>query len=293
MRMRTKQFNVIVVVAAALSVALAACGATTTSSPGLGFKLITPGVLTVATDVTYPPWVTIVPGVNGAPDAVGGVDGVLLNAFAAEHGLKLQLLETDFASMLLDAQQGKADIATGFSWNAARAKQLYYTAPFGSEPLVVYTSSSFKYAGPDSLKGKRIATGNGYYEAAVLEAWQPGTVLFPNNVSGNQALLNGQVDAWFSDASSLGNEPFRSHLGQVTAHSLKTGDFGFTALQIESLIYNGVRCGNGALAKAIDATQTRLHTTGQWATAISSLLSGNELIDVGDTPPASAPECAS
>jgi ABC-type amino acid transport substrate-binding protein len=229
---------------------------------------------------------TIVPGVNGQPDQAGGVDGALLNAFAAEHGLKLTLLETDFPTMLLDTQQGKADIATAISYNPTRAKQMYYTAPFGSEPTVVYTLSSFNYTGPDSLKGKRLGTGNGYFEQAVLEAWQPGTVLFPNGVAGNTALLNGQIDAWFSDASALSVEPFKSHAAQVTAHALKTGDFGFTDQQILGLEYNGVQCGNGALAQALDATLGNLHTSGQWQTVISGLLSGNELKDTGTTPPA-------
>jgi polar amino acid transport system substrate-binding protein len=277
---------------AAAPAASAAAPAASAAAPASGsaaqvtFNLVTPGIFTVATDVTYPPWMTIVPGVNGAADSAGGVDGALLNAFAAEYGLKLQLLETDFPSMLLDAQQGKADIASAISYNPKRAQQLYFTAPFGSEPVVVYTLSSFDYTSPDSLKGKRLGTGNGYFEQPVLEAWQPGTVLFPNGVAGNTALLNGQIDAWFSDASALNVDPFKSQSGKVTAHSLKTGDFGFTEEQILGLEYNGVKCGNGALAQALDKTLKRLHDSGQWATIISGILSGKELTDAGIAPPA-------
>jgi ABC-type amino acid transport substrate-binding protein len=252
------------------------------SAAATSFKLLKQGVLTVATDVSYPPWFIIVPGAFGAPDTATGVDGELVNAFAAEHALKVELLETDFASMLLAVQQGKADLATGLSYKEDRSKQMYFTSAVGSSPVVAYTLKSLDYKGPDSLKGKRIGTGNGYFEADVLEKWQPGNVqLFPNNVTGNQALLNGQIDAWFSDVTSLDNDPFKSNLDKIVANKLKTGDFGFTEEQIYSPVYNSVACGNGALAMALDATLQRLHDSGQWSNILAKYLSGPSLVDLG------------
>lgn len=272
---------------AALGLAVTSCGGTggtASSSNSLPFKLVHPGQLTVATSPTYPPWFIIVPGINGGQDTAGGVDGALINAFAKQYGLKVVLDETTFASSILDAQQSKADIVVAISYNPNRAKQLYYTAAFGSEPTVVYTQSSFNYTGPDSLAGKKVATGNGYFEQAVLQQWGKGqVVLFPSNVTGQTALVNGQVDAWFSDASSQRNEPFKSH--SITAHALNTGDFGFTAEQILGLEYNGVRCGNGALAKAIDGTLKNLQSSGTWGGVLSQFLTGVELTNVGANPP--------
>jgi ABC-type amino acid transport substrate-binding protein len=264
-----------------------AAGQPSASAATTSFKLLKPGVLTVATDVSYPPWFIIVPGALGAPDTATGVDGDLVYAFAAEQGLKVELLETDFASSLLAIQQGKADMTVGFSYGSDRSKVIYYTAAVGSSPLAAYTLKSLNYAGPDSLKGKRLGTGNGYFEAAILQQWGQGSVqLFPNNVTGNQALLNGQIDAWFSDVTSLDNEPFKSNLDKVVANTLKGGDFGFTEQQILSPVYNGVACGNGALAIAFDATLQRLHDNGGWTTILSKYLSGPSLLDLGvNVPP--------
>jgi ABC-type amino acid transport substrate-binding protein len=263
-------------------------GEATPGPTGPAFSLLKPGILTVATDVSYPPWFIIVPGVMGAPDTATGVDGDLVNAFAAEHGLKVELLQTDFASMLLAVQQNQADLATGLSYNPDRSKLMYYTAAVGSSPTVMYTLTSFDYTGPDSLIGKRIGTGNGYWQVEALNQWQPGIELelFPNNVTGNQALLNGQIDAWTSDVTSLDNEPFRSNLDKVTAHALEAGDFGFTEDQILSPVYNAVACGNGELAMALDATLQRLQDSGEWATILARYLSGPGLVSLGVTPPA-------
>ncbi len=260
-------------------------GATATPSGPTGtaaaIKLLKPGVLTVATDVSYPPWFIIVPGAMGAPDTATGIAGDLVNAFAKEQGLKVELLETDFPSMLLAVQNGKADLAAGLSYNPDRSKLMYYTSAVGSSPTVVYTLKDLTYTEPDSLKGKKLGTGNGYWEAPLLEAWQPGVQLFPNNVTGNQALLNRQIDAWFSDITSLDNEPFKSNLDKVVAHSLKAGDFGFSEMQVFSPVYNAVACGNGALAEALDAMQQKLHDSGEWASILAKYLSGPSLVDVG------------
>jgi ABC-type amino acid transport substrate-binding protein len=278
------------VVMTALSALLVACGTSTSPSPtatatpaGTGtaatsptpaFTLAKPGFLTVAVYGSYPPWITIESG-----DKPGGVDGEWMNSFAKDQGLGVQLFQTDFASLILAVQQGKADVGTYLLWKPERAKQVYYTGPFQHSPTVVYTLSSFNYTGPDSLRGKRLGTGSGYFEADTLEKWQSGTVLFPDEVTGNQALLNGQIDAWFADTSALRIEPFLSHKSEVTAHTINVGDFGFPKEQIDTISYNIVACGN-------DQTLAALHDSGKWA----EILKGWDLDPTADDVGTAAPE---
>lgn len=55
----------------------------------------------------------MIPGIVVGPgDQLGGLDGVLLTAFAKDHGLELKLYQTTFASMILAVEQKKIDVGT-------------------------------------------------------------------------------------------------------------------------------------------------------------------------------------
>lgn len=76
-------------------------------------QLVEPGSLTVGTYGTVIPGIVVDPG-----DKLGGLDGVLLTAFAKDHGLELKLYQT----------------------TVSRA--------------VIYTLKSFPYNGPQSRRNR-------------------------------------------------------------------------------------------------------------------------------------------
>src|SRR5689334_20479644 len=104
-----------------LSLLLAACsgGGTTappagsnptsnpaTSTPASPTDLVTPGVLTVGSDTTYPPQEYIDPTTHNA----AGFDMELITAMAKRMGLQARIIPTTFASILDDLVARRFDV---------------------------------------------------------------------------------------------------------------------------------------------------------------------------------------
>jgi ABC-type amino acid transport substrate-binding protein len=245
----------------------------------MNYRLVNPGYLTVATHGTLPPEIVVGPG-----DQLGGVDGMLYNAFVKDHGLKLKLFQTTFASMILAVEQGKVDAGEGVFYTAERAKHVYYAYPFYVTHAFIATLPSFQYTGPASMDGKKVGTVIGYVWASYLQQWSPsGASLFPDEVSVSQALLNGQVQGYINGFERLGpgntilEPPFN---GKAVAHPLHPGDFGFPESVLANIAYNIVNCKNPGLAAAMNEEITKLHASGEWQKGLTA----NQLGPAADAP---------
>ena len=222
-------------------------------------RLVNPGYLTVATHGTLPPEIIVGPG-----DKLGGMDGVLYNAFVKDHGLQLKLFQTTFPSMILAVEQGKVDAGEGVFYTAERAKHVYYTYPFYLSRAVIFTLKSFHYGGPASMDGKRVGTVIGYVWAPYLQKWSaPGAALFPDEVTAVQALFNGQVQGYVNGRGGR-------QAPNVVAHDLHPGDFGFPESVLANIAYNIVNCKNPGIAAALDQELTTLHKNGEWLKALKT-----------------------
>ena len=102
------------------------------------FQPVNPGYLTVATHGSLVPEIVVGPG-----DQLGGVDGGLFNPFVRDHGLKLKLFQTTFASMILAVEQHKVDVGEGVFYTPERAQHVYYTYPFFVTHAAILTLKSF------------------------------------------------------------------------------------------------------------------------------------------------------
>ena len=225
----------------------------------VGFRLVNPGYLTVATHGSLPPEIVVGPG-----DIMGGMDGVLYNAFVKDHGLKLRLFQTTFPSMILAVEQGKVDAGEGVFYTAERAKHVYYTLPFYLTRAGIFTLQTFPYSGPASMDGKRVATVIGYVWAPYLQKWSPsGAALFPDEVTAIQALLNGQVQGYINGSGGR-TDP------RMVVHALHVGDFGFPESVLANIAYNIVNCKNPGMAAALDQELTKLHQSGEWVKALKA-----------------------
>jgi ABC-type amino acid transport substrate-binding protein len=272
-------------VALAAAIALAACsspapdaGDNSTAPP---FKTATPGVLTVGSYASYPPIIIVEPD-----KTLTGFLGELIDGFAGEYGLKIELMETTFPSVLLGVQQGRADMGYDIFYTEERAKTMYYTTSIYNSPVVAFTLGDFKYTGPNSLKGKRVATDVGLVWTPYLqEMFGDGLQLFQTNSDAMNALLNGQIDAYINGAGVLFNEPFLSNQDKVTAHEVNSGDFGFPDDIINSISYNIVGCDNVELATAFDKYVNAQRDNGGWDELLDKYkLPDNFRIDTSEPP---------
>jgi hypothetical protein len=191
---------------------------------------------------------------------LGGVDGALINAFVRDHQLKIRLYPTTtFASMILAVQSGKADLGTGYFYDATRPVPVYLTYPFFWERAAVFTEPGFPYIGPSSLGGGKIGTVAGSVWAPYLQrALKSGSVLFPTADAGATALMDSQILGYVNNSDNEGMPPINNS-PNVIPNLLQPGQFGMPSTVLNAMAYNFVRCGSAALAQALDGEVTNLH----------------------------------
>jgi ABC-type amino acid transport substrate-binding protein len=227
-------------------------------------RLVEPGALTVATYGTGIPAIVVGPG-----DHLGGLDGAFFTAFARDHHLKLKLYQTTFASMILAVEQGKVDVGVYIFYTPERAKHVYYTYPFWVSHARLFTLKSFKYSGPASLNGQKVGTVIGFVWAPYLQKWSAsGAALYPDQATVAQALLNGQIQGYVNGEVVMHTPPLSSS-HDVVANALNPGDFDIPEKLLANVSYNIVDCNNAALAAALNAEMTKLHSTGEWAKVLT------------------------
>lgn len=100
-------FDLVAVLAACVVSGVWYSGSASLSATQPALQLANTGYLTVGTYGTVIPGIAVGPG-----DKLGGVNGILLTAFAKNHGLRLKLYQTTFASMILAVEQKKIDVGT-------------------------------------------------------------------------------------------------------------------------------------------------------------------------------------
>jgi polar amino acid transport system substrate-binding protein len=207
-------------------VAAAACGSskkTTTSTPSTtstpavaanpAVEALVPasikakGTLTVASDASYPPDEFF------APDGhtVIGWDPDLSRALGAVMGLKVNVINVTFASILAGLQAGKYDFgASSFSDTKSREKTVDMVDYFNvGESFFTKASSGITLTALDQLCGHSVAVEAGTTEEAdamtqngkCTKAGKPAVKVlsFPDQSAANLALESGRAQIGFAD----------------------------------------------------------------------------------------------
>jgi ABC-type amino acid transport substrate-binding protein len=235
----------------------------TQSGASAGYKLVTPGTLTVATPGQYPPLV-----IEGPHDTLSGVEGDWAVAFAKAQGLKIKLFQTSFAGTILAVEQHKADLAMSLIYTPERAKQVRYTYPSDIEGLQIFTKPSFDYTGPSSLSGKSVGTVTGYaWTDTLLKAFGTRLHIYQTVTDGEKALQNGQITAFFEGV------PVVVQLSGMVGHNPKGGDYGIPGSEIHANDYDIVACDNPKLADALNQELSTLFSGSGW----SAILKKNKI----------------
>lgn len=149
-----------------LSLLFAACGGGTTSASSP--DLLTPGVLTVGSDTTYPPQEFI----DAATNKAAGFDVDLITAIAQRMGLQAHIVPTKFDTILDDLTAKRFDVViSAVSITPARQKQVdfvpYLTA---GQSLLVQKGNPKHIQSTDDLCGLAVGVEDGTLEQGVLQS---------------------------------------------------------------------------------------------------------------------------
>ena len=201
-----KKITGIIVTALALF-ALGACGSSRGSSSSSSDKsdnqlaaIKKSGVLKVATSADYAPFEfhTMVDG----KDKIVGSDIDLVNEIAKELGVKAEVSDMSFNTVLASLKEGKSDIAiSAISATDERKEQFDFTDNYYNPPQVVVINKKNKdaYTSTDALKDKNVGAQKGSIQEDVVKTQIEGSKLVtidkvPNMVvEVNQGSLDAMV----------------------------------------------------------------------------------------------------
>lgn len=199
-----------------MALSLTACGdkqEPTTTDPADsdegGFKTAVEGTLSMATEATFPPYEFY----DG--DKLVGIDVDVAGAIAEKLGLKLDVVDIAFDSIVPGVQTGKYDIGmAGMTVNKERLQQVNFTDSYAKGVQVVIVKEGSTITSVDDLfaeganhtVGTQTYTTGFHYASDDIQAKGLGTVKsFAKTTDAVEALKNDQVDCVILD-----NEPAKA-----------------------------------------------------------------------------------
>jgi polar amino acid transport system substrate-binding protein len=216
-------------------------GSSTGSGGGADLGLLTPGVLTVGSDIPYPPFEM------GHPPDYTGFDIDMIDEIAKRLGLKPKIVDTSFGTIFSDEQAGKFDIVDSSSTiTPAREKKVTFSDPYfdADQSLMVQKGSPIKsikdITSSMSLAVQEGTTGQDYAEqhtdADVQGFAEIGTAF--------NSLQAGQVDGVVNDFA-VSAFALKKYPQLDVVQEIRTGEnYGFPMQKTNTALIDAV---NGAL----------------------------------------------
>lgn len=184
-----------------LLTAAVALASLTTVLPAYADKLddiIASGTLRCAVVLDFPPM-----GSRDADNNPIGFDVDTCNDLAAVLGVTAEIVETPFPDRIPALVSGRVDVGVASTSDTLeRAKTVGFSIPYFAFEMVVLTKDGLGIADYDSLKGKKVGSTSGTYEAIALEKsvteWADPAGSFRSYQTQADVMLalsQGQIDA--------------------------------------------------------------------------------------------------
>ena len=150
------------------------------------------GELVVAIDLTNPPW-----GFLDEKQEPAGFDPAYAKLVADKMGVKLRIERVTSPTRIPFLQSGRADVVIStLSVTAERARQVWFTAPYAPNPLILIAPADKPWKTYADLKGLRVAVPRGSPQDQTVTRMAPDATImrFDDDASAQQALMTGQAD---------------------------------------------------------------------------------------------------
>ena len=152
---------------------------------------VEPGILTMGTNATFPPYE------YKDGDDIVGIDAEIAQAMADKLGLKLEIVDMDFDSLIASIQSGKIDMSlAGMTVTEERKQNVDFTDSYATGVQVIIVKDDSDIASVDDLEGKLIGvqegtTGHLYCSD---DYGEENVIAYANGATAVQALLQDKVD---------------------------------------------------------------------------------------------------
>lgn len=210
------------------------------------------GKLLVGTEPTFPPFEFV-----DEKNQVVGFDIDIANELAKRLGVKLEIVNLPFDSLIPALQQGKIDIIiAGMTITEERAKVVDFSKPYfeANQAIVVRKDGKFEPKKIEELVGKKVAVQLGTTGDLVISEYKGVTVVrFQKFTDAFLELQNGRVDAVLLDEAP------------AKAYVKKFPKFLISAVVDTGETYGiAVRKGNKELLNFVNQTLDILKSTGTY-----------------------------
>ena len=152
---------------------------------------VEPGVLTMGTNATFPPYE------YKDGDDIVGIDAEIAQAMADKLGLKLEIVDMDFDSLIASIQSGKIDMSlAGMTVTEERKQNVDFTDSYATGVQVIIVKEDSDIASADDLEGKLIGVQQGTtgHLYCADDFGEDNVIPYANGATAVQALLQGKVD---------------------------------------------------------------------------------------------------
>ena len=214
---------------AALAIAAVCCGCggngkTTSEANKSGDSLTAKaGTLTMATNAEFPPYE------YKDGETIIGIDAEVAKLIADKLGLKLEIADVDFDSIIPGVQTGKYDMGmAGMTVTDERKQKVNFSDSYAKGIQVIIVKEGSDIKSKDDLEGKKIGTQQGttgyIYASDTPENGGYGeenVIGYASGAVAVEALKSGKVDCVIID-----NEPAKAYVAANTG--LKILDTEFT-----------------------------------------------------------------
>ena len=214
---------------AALAIAAVCCGCggngkTTSEANKSGDSLTAKaGTLTMATNAEFPPYE------YKDGETIIGIDAEVAKLIADKLGLKLEIADVDFDSIIPGVQTGKYDMGmAGMTVTDERKQKVNFSDSYAKGIQVVIVKEGSDIKSIDDLEGKKIGTQQGttgyIYASDTPENdgyGEENVIGYANGAVAIEALKSGKVDCVIID-----NEPAKAYIAANSG--LKILDTEFT-----------------------------------------------------------------
>ena len=153
------------------------------------------GVLVIATSPDFPPFENLNPD-----GSVTGIEIDIMEAICEELGVKLEIKQMNFDSVLPGIKAGKYDVGvSGITVTEKRQKNALFTDPYclAAQAIVVAANSDIK--SKEDLAGKKLSVQTGTTAESYCMENGYTVSAFESNSDAENALVTGKVDAWVID----------------------------------------------------------------------------------------------
>ena len=158
--------------------------------------------LVFGTNAEFPPFEFVTTG-NGVIDNYDGIDMAIAKQIAEDNGMKAEISNMEFDSLLVALQNGQIDaVIAGMTVTEERLLEVDFSTPYYLATQVMIVAEDSDIASAADMEGKKIAVIQGYTGEICVQDMGFEYTSFKKGTDAVMELVNGKADVVVIDSAT-------------------------------------------------------------------------------------------